>query len=146
MGRLDDLRGQRIYLDANVFIYAIEGFRPLGDQAQAVLALAEAGGCVLCTSELTLAECLAQPLALGRADLVKQYLLLLQARPALDLAVVDRPALIEAARLRSQTGLKLPDAIHLATARSRACGVLLSNDQHLVGTVPEGMLLADLVV
>jgi len=39
-----------------------------------------------------------------------------------------RPTLLSAARLRAQLGLKLPDAIHAATAQVMGCTALLTND------------------
>ncbi len=46
---------------------------------------------------------------------------------------------MHAARYRSVLGIKLPDAIHVATALAAHCDVLLSNDQKL--RVPDGIAL-----
>ena len=43
-------------------------------------------------------------------------------------APVSRAVLVEAARLRPTTRMKLPDAIHAATARLSGSTVLLTND------------------
>lgn len=42
---------------------------------------------------------------------------------------VTRDILIEAARLRSLSSLRLPDAIHLATAINAGCSAFLTNDR-----------------
>lgn len=42
--------------------------------------------------------------------------------------LVDRDILITAARLRAEQGLKLPDAIHAATAQLTHCERWLTND------------------
>jgi predicted nucleic acid-binding protein len=52
---------------------------------------------------------------------------------------VERTILIEAARLRGRLVLRLPDAMHVATAAAAGCDVLLSNDRRL--KVPAGMVL-----
>ncbi len=52
---------------------------------------------------------------------------------------VERAILIEAAHLQARLGLRLPDAIHVATAVAAGCDVLLSNDRRL--KVPAGMTL-----
>jgi predicted nucleic acid-binding protein len=39
--------------------------------------------------------------------------------------------LTEAARIRAATGLKLPDSIHVATARRNECAVFVTNDASL---------------
>jgi predicted nucleic acid-binding protein len=52
---------------------------------------------------------------------------------------VERTILIEAARLQARLVLRLPDAIHVATAVAAGCDVVLSNDRRL--RVPAGMVL-----
>jgi len=47
------------------------------------------------------------------------------------MAPVSRDVLIAAARLRAETGLKLPDAIHAATAQFTGCDQFLTNDTHV---------------
>ncbi|EDX85419.1 hypothetical protein S7335_3120 [Synechococcus sp. PCC 7335] len=42
---------------------------------------------------------------------------------------IGRSILLEAARVRASTKLKLPDAIHAATALSTSCTTFLTNDK-----------------
>lgn len=44
------------------------------------------------------------------------------------MAPVSRDVLLAAARLRAEIGLKLPDAIHVATAQLTGCDQFLTND------------------
>ena len=84
------------------------------------------------TSELTLAEVLVRPMADENAGLQAAYEEMLQPGDGFQLVPVSRPILIEAARLRAESrALKLPDAIHVATARASGCEVLLTNDRAL---------------
>jgi hypothetical protein len=73
MGSIADLAGKRVYLDANVFIYALDNLPPWNIPATAILFGAEAGGFVACTSELALAECLVKPIQTGSHESVRVY-------------------------------------------------------------------------
>jgi len=132
MAAIAELRGKRLYLDANVFIYALESLAPWKEPAQALLRWIDAGQCSAVTSELTLAECLTKPLQLGQTENAKLYENAIQSRPDFTVVPVGREILIEAARLRAPEGLKLPDAIHAATAIQNACDVFVTNDKSLV--------------
>jgi predicted nucleic acid-binding protein len=144
MGALTDLLGQRVYLDANVFIYALEALTPWKEAAQGVLQIVDAGGCYAVSSELTLAECLVKPLQLGQQENAVVFDQAIQSRPYFTVVPVSREILVEAARIRAAAGLKLPDAIHAATALQSACGMFVTNDKSL-GRLPglETVLLSE---
>jgi predicted nucleic acid-binding protein len=57
----------------------------------------------------------------------------------LSVVPVDRAILVRAASLGPSLGLKLPDAIHVASATATDCDVFLSNDGRI--KVPAGMAL-----
>lgn len=145
MGALKALAGKRLYRDANLFIYAVEAVEPWARTRHALFSALDRGECSAVTSELTVAECLVKPMELDRQDLVQTYLEVLQSRQALDVFPVDRAVLIEAACLRSVERVKLPDAIHVATALRRRCDTVLTNDPDFQ-TIPglHTSLLADL--
>jgi len=114
-----------------VFIYAVEA---VADHAAAIEALFERigeGAIIAFTSELTLAEALAKPFEMGRDDIARVYEAMLTPSAWLSVLPVERTILIEAARLQSQLTLRLPDAIHVATAVAAGCSTLLSNDRRL---------------
>jgi len=129
MGRLSEaLSNRRIYLDTNVFIYALEGIMPWADELYDLFAAFDVGRCTAVTSELTLAECLVRPFAQRKDEVVKRYLAVLQTRRYLSIVSISKETLIESAKLRADCGVKLPDAIHAATARGEGCTVLVTND------------------
>lgn len=131
MGRLNFMP-PRIYLDANVFIISVEGGGEVTERLHELLALIENGAAQACTSDLTIAELLVAPYRNGDEALASTYLDMVSANEALRLAPVDRDTLISAARLRSRDAtLKLPDAIHIASAERCDCGVFLSCDQRV---------------
>ena len=74
MGIAEAISGEHLYLDTNVFIYAVEGFSGLEDELRRLFSAVDAG------------------------------------------------------RITATTTLKLPDAIHLATAQSAGCDTLVTND------------------
>jgi predicted nucleic acid-binding protein len=122
----------RIYLDANVFIAAYESRGARSDHAWWILDAIEANEFLGVTSELTLAEVLVRPLQDGDKELAGLYHAIVSAGDGLEVAAVDRNVLIEAAMLRSfSPSLKLPDAIHVASARLRECRFIVSDDRRL---------------
>ena len=137
-----------VYVDANPFIYAIEGedavARPLND----LFALFRQRPGMAITSELTLAEVLpkARPPAVRRA-----YLDLIVWSGIFDLKPVTRGVLVETADYRRvaasllpdgrQAMPKLPDAIHVVTAIRSGCPIVLSTDNRL--KVPVGVRLVE---
>lgn len=129
MGSLNQvLAGKKVYLDVNIFIYALEGIDPWATMLSEAFAAMEAGEWQAVTSELSLAESLVRPFQLGRDDLVQLYRAALSSRRCLSLAPLDAETLVSAARLRALHGFKLPDAIHAATAQVQGCQALLTND------------------
>jgi len=132
MGVIGDLAGQSVYLDSNVFIYAVEGITPYVHPLRELLEAVETGSVSAVTSELALAELLVRPVADEHVSLQSQYKEMLQSGDGFQVVPISRPILVEAARLRgSLRALKLPDAIHIATARASGCTVFLTNDRSL---------------
>lgn len=122
----------RIYLDSNIFIRAFES--PKEDAtARLLVALFASGtrpdGPGFVTSQITLAETLVHPIKNGDDLLRLQYEQLLSvSSPWLQVVPVSRQALVLSAQLRAARRLKLPDAIHLASATMTTCSHLLSRD------------------
>lgn len=122
-------KGTRVYLDTNVWIYALEGYTEFVASVTALFARIDAGELVAVTSELTVAEVLVKPFANGNAELQQQYTELLQPSESLLVIPVSKALWIDAAGLRAKhTSLKLPDAVHAATAIANAAIDFISND------------------
>ena len=132
---MDRLRDRTVYLDANAFIYGAEGVQPYFDHVAPMIRAVVAGTQRAVPSEVTLAECLVGPIKRQDPDGERAFYDLLRTHGGLVVAPVTRAVLIEAARLRAATRLKLSDAIHAASARPLGCGVLLTNDAG-IGAVP----------
>lgn len=129
MGSLSQaLQGQKVYLDTNIFIYALEGAEPWAAILREVFSSLEAGEWQAVSSNLSVAECLIQPFALSREDLVRIYRAALSQSTHLTMVPLHEEILVSAARLRAQHKFKLPDALHIATALDQGCTAMLTND------------------
>ena len=62
MGIMDDIKGEQIYLDTNIFIYALEAYPEYVSILTSVFAAIDKGQVKAVTSELTLAEVLIKPM------------------------------------------------------------------------------------
>jgi predicted nucleic acid-binding protein len=136
----------KLYFDANVFIYAVEGSDDIAGRLRTLFEVLGPNRNLAVTSELTLAE------VLPRADPIRRrnYLELILHSGLFDLYPVTRDVLMETADYRRIAGVsrpdaskpyasmpKLPDAIHVVTAVRAGCDRMLSFDQAL--RLPEGM-------
>jgi predicted nucleic acid-binding protein len=125
----------RVYLDTNVFIAIKEVASPAADLLVSLIAVASRGDTLLfVTSELTLAEVLTKPYVQNRQNLIDHYESTIRTSTWLSVSAVDREVLRPAAIFRSlHRGVKLPDAVHLATALAAHCSHVLTADEGLKG-------------
>jgi uncharacterized protein len=140
MGLRDDLKGKRVYFDANVFIYLIEGYPTLETSLRDIRDSIFHGESNICTSELTLCEVLVPAFRANNTALLALYREFIEESGAFELIQTTRETYVRASLLRAQLGLKTPDAIHLATAIECGCKAFLSNDKQLKGTKEIEML------
>ncbi|CAN7417203.1 PIN domain-containing protein [Rhizobium sp. LjRoot30] len=126
----------RVYLDSNVFIYIVDG-EP-GYQTQARYAIASLPAhATFCTSEMTVGECLRGALRLGNRGSAESYLDLLQDQAFVSLHPVTLQLIKRAAEIGVSMGMKLLDALHVATAEALGCAIFLTNDRGI--RAPAGM-------
>ncbi len=119
----------RFYLDSNVLIYVVEQPPRFGERAVAFLTGALRNGDEIVISDLALAESVYGAVKKGLSAHVEAYGRLTQDARRLTLAAVNSNALASAARLGPGVGLKLVDAIHLATAMDAGCAGFVTNDR-----------------
>lgn len=139
---MTDVSTNTLYLDTNVFIMAVEGTGEAAAPAKGLMAfLRNRAAGIAVTSEITLAEVLATSKRPGAASLqVKRpaYLDLLVWSGFFSLLPVSRSILLETAELRAAVNLKLPDAIHLASALQAGCRYFVTADKDFDG-MPKGI-------
>lgn len=119
--------GVTVLVDTNPLIYWFEGSE-LAAPFESVFADVQAGRIDALVTPVTVAEVVTGPLRAGKDALAERYR---QAISAGGFSVRDTNAdiAILAARLRLRHGLKLPDAIQLATALQAGCFALISRDR-----------------
>lgn len=121
----------RVYLDANVIIYLIEG-EP-GIRAAAMKRIAEIDaqvGSVIITSRLSRLECRVKPLRGGDLPLLAIYDTLF-GHNRVHLTDITAPIVERATDLRARYGFRTPDAVHLATAIEARADLFLTGDEAL---------------
>lgn len=118
-------------IDSCVWIYHFEAHEQYGPLARTVLRCIQDGPCEGLSSEVTLVECIVQPLRLNRQDAADHYELVLDHFPNFRLVPVTRAVLVEAASIRAAYGFRTPDAIIVATALLHGATLLVSNDVRL---------------
>ena len=125
-----------MYLDTNIFIVAFETTGVACGHAWRVLDAVEKGDIDTVTSELSLAELLSKPPNDGPAY-IQRYQEIITSRAGLAVLPVDRGVLVEAARIRRESAsVRLPDAIHLASAILSRSTHFLTSDLRLRGSAP----------
>lgn len=118
-----------VYIDANVLIAAFEMSGLISDHVWQIFAAVDNDVVSAVTSELTLAEVLPKPIAFKDNDLIRTYESLISSGGSLEVAPVDRRVLWRSAQIRAvNSRVRLPDAIHLATALERGCPAFLTSD------------------
>jgi len=146
MLKMNELIGRTVYLDANVFIYAVEGFdiyRPLIEQ---LFDHIDSGKIKAVTSMLTLSECLVKPYREHRDSIVTVYNDCIKNSAYLAVADISRNVLAEAAKIRaSSPSIKLPDAIHISTAIAQKCDFIITNDKKMKNDMVDLVYLNDCV-
>lgn len=130
-------------IDTSAFIYHLESHPTYAALLLPIFEDIERGRCRAVASTLAFLEVLVQPS--GARDEARRAALatLLVSFPgmawvAVDLAVADR-----AASLRARYRLRMPDAIHLATAVQESADAFLTNDRALLRVREVPILLVD---
>lgn len=131
MGLRDEIKGKRVYFDANIFIYLMEGFPALDTGLRDIRDSIYYGETHICTSELTLCEVLVPAFRSNNTELLMLYRKFIEDSGAFELIPTTREIYIRASLLRAQLGLKSPDAIHVSSAIASKCSAFLTNDKVL---------------
>ena len=136
-GMTDEATPAFVYVDANPFIYFIDGDEAVANRLRPFFELLRERPGLAMTSELTLAEVLAK----AQPDKRRNYFNLIIWSNLFKLQPVTRGILIDTADYRrvnqrphpdgTKAKIKLPDAIHVVTAIQSRCRAFLSADTGL---------------
>ncbi len=127
MGSLELPSTGPVYLDASAFIYSVERIEPYQALIEPMWQQAQAGQFTIVSSELVVSEILVRPLREGNRVAESLFRLLLGANEV-RLIAATRSLWEETARLRAETGLKTPDALHAASALQAKSTLFVTND------------------
>lgn len=121
----------KVYFDTNCIIYLLERSPTWEALVIARLAKLRASADELAVGELSRAECLIGPFRCGDTGLEARYRAFFADPDVISLPVTVA-VLERAARLRAKYHqIKLPDALHLATAIEHGCGFFVTADRQL---------------
>jgi len=119
---------EQVCLASAPLIYFIEDDPRRAGPVKGLLRAAAAGATQLIASVLTEAEMLVAPMRRDRDDVVRSIRELFASSGGPQLREVTRPIGWRAAGLRAELGLRLPDAIVVATAIEAGCTAIVGND------------------
>lgn len=123
MSGVEALRGRRVYVDANVFMYFLDGstqWAAAGDGAFAAV-----------TGEVAVAEVMVGPYRTGDSLLIRSTREFFAQPRLVDVVGHPREVWDDAAMLRGTTGIPLIDGLHIATAAYARCTALITNDTRM---------------
>ncbi|RYG38128.1 type II toxin-antitoxin system VapC family toxin [bacterium] len=134
-----------IALDTAPLIYLVERHSVYAARLTPLWHAAARGEVVLIISELAVSEALVLPIRQYNKPLIHAYELILEL-PGIRVEPLTWPILRHAAELRAgSSSLKMPDAIHIATADLTGCDAFITNDKTLRNVAfPEVVIVDDL--
>lgn len=118
--------GSLLLVDSAPIIYTLEARERFAERFAPLFERHAEGEVVLAVTTVTIAEVLTGPLRAGEEALARRYRAALEAWQVVDLASEIAES---AARLRGKYGLKLPDAIQLASALAINADALVTHDR-----------------
>lgn len=121
-------RFKRIALDSNIFIYYFENNPQFINKTSGIFEKLSKNRLQAVTSVISIIESLSYPLTVPVIDGIKQGF---ATAPNLTVFEVSQEIAIEAARIRREYGLRLPDSVQLATALAGKAQAFITNDDHL---------------
>jgi predicted nucleic acid-binding protein len=126
-----------IALDSAIFIYHFEAHPTYLPLTKIVLEMVFDGTCQAVISTVTLMELTVLPWRLGRANVARQYELLLVNFPHLTIVDVSRDVARRAAQLRALYRIRPADSLLVATGMVNQATAWVTNDKNLRRLAPD---------
>lgn len=126
---LDDFIGKSIYIDANIFIYFLDGQEPFASMVTPFLEKVMLGEIIGCTGDAVIAEVMVHPYKLGNLAMIEQFKAFFGQENFLSILSHDGKAFDLAASISGKKGMKLVDSLHMATALQTGCDYLITHDK-----------------
>jgi len=117
-----------VLLDTMIISYHLANHAQYGPLARTILEAIESGQPEGLITTVALAEVLTRPAQANNRRAMQDYELYLTHFPHLHIVPLDTDLARETARTRAETGLRTPDAVHVAAARLRGADAIMTND------------------
>jgi predicted nucleic acid-binding protein len=133
MGALEQLlnrmTGKRVYFDSNFLIYFLERHEPQFSAVLPLIQACDAGLIQGVTGDAAVAEVMVLPYRNVNPIAIARTKSFFARKNFITVVQHDSACFASAAALRANTGMKLIDALHFATAAASGCRFLLTNDR-----------------
>ena len=126
---LNELMGQSVYIDANIFIYFLDGQEPFLSMVTPFLEAVLNGEIIGYTGDAVLAEVMVHPYKFGNLATIDRFKAFFAQEDFLSILTHDSKAFDLASQLSGTKGMKLVDSLHMATALQAGCTYMLTHDK-----------------
>ncbi len=117
----------QVYIDANTLIYSVERVEPYRTLLEPMWQEAQDGNLTIVSSPVLMVEAMVKPIRDGNREIELQYRELFETN-AVKLLDASNAVFEYASRIRAETGLETPDALHASTALRAGCALFITND------------------
>ena len=122
------IKGQRVYVDTNIFIYFLERHERYFDYVLPFFQAFNDGVSIAYTGDAVVAETLYKPYQINDTLRVSEFKAFFNDDEFITVLPHSKKVFELAAELSPQRGMKLIDALHYATAALAGCKFILTND------------------
>lgn len=126
---LERVKGQRVYIDTNIFIYFLERHERYFDSVAPFFQAFSDGLSLAYTGDAVVAETLYKPYQIDDALRVSEFKAFFSDDEFITVLPHTKQVFELAAELSPKRGMKLIDALHYATAALAGCQFMLTNDK-----------------
>ena len=126
---LEQMAGQRVYIDTNVFIYFLSRHPTYFESSSLVVNACADSNIFGLTGDAAVAEVMVGAYKNADPTLATRFKLFFSQKNFLTIATHDAPTFDAAAQLVAMGGVKFIDALHLATAVQNQCAYFVTNDK-----------------
>lgn len=126
---IEQLKGKRVYLDTNIFIYFLDGREPFLSMVYPLLEALLNSDVLGYTGDAVVAETMVQPYKVGNIVMIEQFKAFFAQENFLTILAHDANTFDLAAKLAGTKGMKLIDSLHMATALQAGCDYLITHDK-----------------
>jgi predicted nucleic acid-binding protein len=131
LGLIDEIRGQRVFVDTSIFIYFIERDPKYLNTVKPVFFEIDAGNIDAITSTITLLEVLVLPFRKNNQALVEKYRTLILNSEHLTTYEIFHEVSLLSSQFRARYSIRTPDAIQMAVGVLYGARAFLTNDANL---------------